>query len=110
MKNLSLFITLGLVTILGTFAPVNAQMDTGITKDKDTQNDGIIELHDESSIKDRYTTDADANRVIQDDTIEVRDDQGNIIDKDEVDGVVEITTDEESAEFTEPVEEPTPVK
>ena len=79
---------------MGTFAPVNAQMDTGTTKDpqtdgiidtgntKDPQTDGIIELHDESSIEGGYTTDADANRVIQDDTIEVPTDQEAVVGND----------------------------
>ena len=85
MKNLSLFITLGLVTLMGTFAPVNAQMDTGTTKDpqtdgiidtgntKDPQTDGIIELHDESSIEGGYTTD---------DTVEVLTDEEAVVGND----------------------------
>ncbi len=84
MKNLSLFVTLGLISLMGSFTSVNAQ-DAPLEPVPQAQED------------------VDASEVIYDD-------QGNIIDKDEVDGVVEIPTDEESAEFIEPVEEPTPVK
>ena len=84
MKNLSLFVTLGLISLMGAFTSVNAQ-------------DAPLEIVPQAQ------EDVDASEVIYDD-------QGNIIDKDEVDGVVEIPTGEESAEFIEPVEEPTPVE
>ncbi len=46
MKNLSLFVTLGIISFMGTFTTVNAgEMDSQM----DSQNSGTVQLNDESS-------------------------------------------------------------
>ena len=67
MKNLSLFLNLGLVTLMSTFVPVNAQIDTETSDD--TQTNGIVELKDKSSLECRVNNDANRNQTIQDETV-----------------------------------------
>ena len=67
IKNLSLFLNLGLVTMMSTFVPVNAQMNTETSDD--TQTNSIVELQDKSSLECRVNNDANRNQTIQDETV-----------------------------------------
>ncbi len=50
MKNLSLFVTLGIISLTGAFTAVNAgEMKDEMNSQMDSQNSGTVQLNDESS-------------------------------------------------------------
>ena len=77
MKNLSLFVTLGLISLMGAFAPVNAEPGEEINPDT------TVELSDSPSI------DEDGNVIMEEPGVLVEEDNA------------EIPTGDESAEASE---------
>ena len=63
MKNLSLFVTLGLISLMGAFTAVNAQTPTEIPSEN-------VEVEQEEVLVDEF-----GNPIIQDETVEVPTDE-----------------------------------